>query len=56
LAEVVGIDVPVTKAMTEILGVFTDFDYRAHGVTLKTLGLEGLSKKQILDDVTHGRT
>ena len=55
LAEVVGIDVPVTKAMTEILRVFTDFDYRAHGVTLKGLGIEGLGKKQILDHATHGR-
>lgn len=54
LAEVVGIDVPVTKAIIEILQIFTDFGYRANGVTLKDLGVEGLDKNQIVDFVTHG--
>ncbi len=54
LADRVGIDVPVTKAMIEILTVFTDFDYRAHGITLKHLGMEGLNKNQIIDYVTYG--
>jgi len=55
LAEVVGIDVPVTKAMIEMLKIFTDFDYRANGITLKDLGMEGLTKNQIIDYVTYGR-
>ena len=54
LAEVVGVEVPVTKAMIEILGIFTDFDYRAHGITLKDLGMEHLNRDQIIDFVTHG--
>ena len=54
LAKVVGIEVPVTKAMIEILTIFTDFDYRAHGITLKDLGMEGLNRDQIIDFVTHG--
>lgn len=54
LAEVVGIEVPVTKAMIEILRIFTDFDYRANGITLKHLGMEGLNRNEILDFVTYG--
>ncbi len=54
LAEVVGIDVPVTKAILEIMQIFADFDYRAHGITLKDLGMQGLNKKQIIDYVTYG--
>lgn len=54
LAEVVGIDVPITKAMIDILQVFTDFDYRANGITLKDLGMQGMDKDQIIDYVTHG--
>jgi opine dehydrogenase len=56
LAEVVGVDVPVTKAMIEILQIFTDFDYRKKGITLKDLGIEGLNKKQIIDYVTYGNS
>jgi opine dehydrogenase len=55
LARVVGIDVPVTTAMIEILSVFTDYDYRANGLTLKKLGLEGLDKEQIIRLVTFGQ-
>jgi hypothetical protein len=40
--------------MIEILGIFTDFDYRAHGITLKDLGMEHLNRDQIIDFVTHG--
>jgi opine dehydrogenase len=54
LAEVVGVDVPVTKAIIEILQIFTDFDYRTNGITLKDLGLEDLNKDQIIDYVTYG--
>ncbi|MBW2056427.1 MAG: NAD/NADP octopine/nopaline dehydrogenase family protein [Deltaproteobacteria bacterium] len=55
LAEVVGIEVPVTKAIIEILRIFADFDYRAHGVGLKDLGLAGLGRDQIIEFVTHGK-
>lgn len=45
-ADVLGIDVPVTKAMIEILKVFTDYDYREKGVTLKDLGMGGFTTKE----------
>lgn len=54
LAEVAGIDVPVTKAILELLQIFTDFDYRANGITLRDLGLDGLDKAQVIDFVTYG--
>jgi len=54
LAEVVGIDVPVTKAIVEIIQIFTDFDYRANGITLKDLGMQDMDKKQIINYVTYG--
>ena len=55
LANLLGIDVPVTKAIIEILQVFAGFDYRGNGVTLKDLGMEGLTTKdQIIDYVTYG--
>ncbi len=52
-ADVLEIEVPVTKAIIEILKIFTDFDYRANGVTLKDLGMEGFTqKKQFINYVT----
>ena len=45
-AEALGIEVPVTRAIIEILQIFTDFDYRKKGVTLKDLGMEGFTKKE----------
>jgi opine dehydrogenase len=55
LAEVVGLKTPVTTAMTEILAVFTGYDYRAGGLTLADLGLAGLDRDQIIEFVTTGR-
>jgi opine dehydrogenase len=51
LAAVVGVEVPVTTAMIELLTVFTDFDYRGHAITLADLGLEGLNREQIIDAI-----
>jgi opine dehydrogenase len=56
LAKVVRVDVPITTAMIEILNVFTDYDYRANGLTLKKLGLEGLNREQIIHFVTYGQS
>ncbi len=52
LAKVVGLSTPVTTAMIDILAVFTGYDYRAHGLNLSDLGLDGISRDQILDFVT----
>lgn len=39
--KVVWINVQIRTVMIEILSVFADFDYRAQGVKLKDLGMEG---------------
>jgi hypothetical protein len=52
---VVGLKTPVTPAMTEILSIFTGYDYRSHGVTLKDLGLEDMTRDQIIEVATLGR-
>lgn len=56
LAKVVGLSTPVTTAMIDILAVFTGFNYRAHGLDLNDLGLGGMSRDQILDFVTVGKS
>ena len=55
LAEIVGLEVPVTKAMIEMLRIFADFDYRANGLTLRDLGMEGLNKSQVVDYLINGK-
>jgi hypothetical protein len=54
LAKVVGVEVPITTAIIDILAVFTGYDYRANGLTLKDLGLQALSREQIISFVTFG--
>ena len=54
LAKMAGIAVPITTAMIDIFKVVTGYDYRSNGITLKDLGIEGLSKEQILNYVNHG--
>lgn len=55
LAQFLGIEVPVTKAMIELLQIFTDFDYRGNGIALKDLGMDGFTtKEQVIDYVTYG--
>lgn len=55
LARVVGVDVPVTTAMVEILTVLTGYDYRGGALDLRDLGLDGLDRDQIVDYVTRGQ-
>ncbi len=56
VAEVLKIDVPVTRAIIEIMQIFTEFEYRGNGITLKHLGMEGFATKdQILEYVMYGK-
>jgi len=55
LARIAGVEVPVTKAIIEILQIFAEFDYRRHGITLKDLGMDRFTtKEQIINYVTNG--
>lgn len=55
LARVAGLEMPVTRGMTDVLAVITGYDYRAHGIKLKDMGLDGLSREQIIEFAMSGR-
>ncbi len=55
LAKILGIKIPITSAIIDILGVFTGVDYRQKGLTLADLGMEGLTtKEQIVQYINEG--
>ena len=55
LAQVVGLDLPVTRAVTDILAPMTGYDYRANALSLKDLGLDGMTREQIIEFSVTGR-
>ena len=55
LAARLGIEVPVTRAIIEVIQVFTETEYRSGGVTLADLGLEECSTaKEMIEFATYG--
>lgn len=54
LADKVGVEVPVTRAMIDVLGVLTDYDYRQHGVTLADLGMSRLATREEIRNYLNG--
>ena len=42
LGEALGVDLPVTRAMVDIMGVMLQRDFWAEGLDLAALGLDGL--------------
>ena len=42
LGAALGIDLPVTRAMVEVMGVMLQRDYWAEGLDLADIGLDGL--------------
>ncbi len=42
LGEALGVELPVTRAMVEIMGVMLQRDYWAEGLRLEDIGLDGL--------------
>ncbi len=55
LANVAGIEVPVTRAITDILAVLAENDYRSKGLSLENLGLQGMTKVEIVDFLEKGK-
>ena len=55
LGAALGIDLPVTRAMVDIMGVMLRRDYWAEGVDLAALGLDGLDLGGITRFVMTGR-
>ena len=48
LAEACGVDVPVSRSLLCLAGVFNGTDYAEAGRNLKNLGLGGLAPREIL--------
>lgn len=55
LAESLGVEMPVTRAMVEIMGVFLQKDYWQRGLSLTDLGLAGRDAADVRRFVTTGR-
>jgi opine dehydrogenase len=55
LGEALGVDLPVTRAMVEVMGVMLQRDYWAEGLELSALGLDGLDLEGVRRCVMTGR-
>lgn len=49
LGEVAGVPVPLIRSMVEICGSLLDIDFRENGRTLEHLGLDGMTKDEIIE-------
>ncbi len=54
-ARLAGIACPVIDAHIDLLSAAAGIDYRANGLTLEMMGLDGMSPDDVLDFVTEGR-
>jgi opine dehydrogenase len=54
LGEALGIDLPVTRAMVQVMGVMLQRDYWAEGLDLADLGLDGLDLEGVRRFVISG--
>lgn len=54
LAAQIGVELPVTRGMVDIVGAMLQRDYWAEGLGLAEIGLEGLDAEGILRYVTAG--
>ncbi len=55
LAAQIGVELPVTRGMVDVMGAMLERDYWAEGLSLAHLGLEGLDVASIQRYVTTGR-
>lgn len=55
LGEALGVDLPVTGAMVEVMGVMLQRDYWAEGLDLAAIGLDGLDIEGVRRFVETGR-
>jgi len=54
LAEALGVEMPVTRAMVEVCGVMLERDYWQLGLSLDELGLDGMTASEIIRYVETG--
>jgi len=55
LAKYLGIEVPVIRAMIELGSIICQRDFFVEGMTLAKMGIEGLSKQQLLTYLREGK-
>ena len=55
LAEVFGVEMPITRAVLSIYGIIHETDWYARGLGLEGLGLTGMSPEEILHYVRTGK-
>jgi opine dehydrogenase len=55
IGEAVGVDLPITRAMFDIMGAMLQRDYWREGIGLSALGMEGLDGDGIREYVMTGR-
>ena len=55
LGEALGVELPVTRAMVEIVGVMLQRDYWAEGLQLEAIGLDGLDLDGVRRFVMSGQ-
>jgi opine dehydrogenase len=55
LGDLLGIDLPITKAMVEVAGAILAKNFWETGVRLEKIGLAGLDTKKIQKFVMHGK-
>jgi len=54
LAEQLGLEMPVTRSMIEIFAAMLGESYWERGITPEQLGIDGLSREQLLAYVVEG--
>ena len=54
IEELAGIQTPVIDAHIDLLSAAAGIDYRANGLTLARLGLDGMSPDDVRDYVAEG--
>ena len=54
LPERLGIEVPTTRAIIDVLSVLTDYDYRQNGVKLADLGISQFATRQEILEYLNG--
>ena len=54
LGKAAGVETPLLESMINICEALLDMDLRSSGRTLTNLGLKGLSRKEIINKITHG--
>ena len=54
IAKLLGVEMPITNGVIDIYNIIHETDWRATGLTNKDLGIEGMTKEQLVKYITTG--